>query len=86
MSAITDHTSIAAGESQCDRIAAELRKRAGAWVSLPELALISGSHAVHSRISDLRARGLHIEHRNERKGRMIHSSYRLLLARQGELF
>ena len=82
---MTTHTSIEAGQSQCDLIHAELRRREGAWVSLPELAAASGSMAVHSRIADLRARGLGIEHRNQRKGRMIHSSYRLTAATQAML-
>lgn len=74
---MSTHVSPQAGASQCDLILAELEHQRGEWVSLPILAAASGSMAVHSRIADLRARGLQIEHRNERKGRMIHSSYRL---------
>lgn len=83
---MTTHTSASAGQSQCDIILAELTRHAGAWVSLPELAAVSGSMAVHSRIADLRARGLHIEHRNQRKGRMVHSSYRINAPTQATLF
>jgi biotin operon repressor len=84
---ITTHTSATAGLSQCDLILAELQRAAGRWVGLPDLHRASGSMAVHSRIADLRARGLPIEHRNERHGRMIHSSYRLVTADvQPELF
>ena len=75
---MTAHPSAAAGLSQCDLILAVLERHAGAWVSLPELASASGSMAVHSRIADLRARGKTIEHRNERKGRIVHSIYKLL--------
>lgn len=73
---MTSHPS-AAGLSQCDLILAELERRAGTWVSLLDLAAVSGSMAVHSRIADLRARGKTIDHKNDRKGRTIHSSYRL---------
>lgn len=83
---MTSHASPAAGQSQCDLILAELRRKEGAWVSLPELAAASGSMAVHSRIADLRTRGLHIEQHNQRKGRMIHSSYRLTATTQATLF
>ncbi len=72
------HVSPIAGTSQCDAILAALKERAGQWVGLPALYNVSGSMAIHSRIADLRARGHRIEHRNERVGRMIHSSYRLL--------
>lgn len=75
---MTSHPSAAAGLSQCDLILAVLERHAGTWISLLELAAASGSMAVHSRIADLRARGKTIEHRNERKGRTVHSSYRLL--------
>lgn len=80
------HPSPQAGASQCELILAELQRRAGAWVSLPELARVSNSMAVHSRIADLRARGASIEHRNQRVGRMIHSSYRLKTYGQLPLF
>lgn len=77
----TTHPSASAGASQCDLILAELERADGAWVGLPLLHAASGSMAVHSRIADLRTRrGLTIEHRNQRKGRTIHSSYRLISA------
>jgi biotin operon repressor len=72
------HPSTAAGATQCDTILASLKLHQGDWVSLVHLATLSGSMAVHSRIADLRARGHAIDHKNERKGRMIHSSYRLV--------
>jgi biotin operon repressor len=75
---MTQHPSITAGTSQCDLILAALQRAAGRWVGLPDLHRASGSMAVHSRIADLRARGLDIEHRNQRAGRMVHSSYRLI--------
>jgi hypothetical protein len=83
---ITNHTSPEAGISQCDRILAELQRHAGHWVSIIQLAAVSGSMAVHSRISDLRGKGHHIDHRNERRGRMVHSSYRLGGLKQPTLF
>lgn len=87
MSTTTDHPSPLCGASQCGRILAALQDRAGQWVSLIDLAQVSGSMAVHSRIADLRARGHQVEQKSERKGRMIHSSYRLVaFTGQGELF
>lgn len=84
---ITNHPSPDTGVSQCDKILASLQLHAGRWVALTHLAAISGSMAVHSRIADLRSRGHSIDHRNERVGRMIHSSYRLVTADvQPELF
>lgn len=74
---ITDHPSTASGNSQNDAILQALDEAAGKWVAMPELSRLSGSYNVHSRISDLRNRGHQIEHRNERRGRMIHSFYRL---------
>jgi len=83
----TTHTSSAAGLSQCDLILAALERAAGRWVGLPDLHRASGSMAVHSRIADLRARGLTIEHRNQRVGRSVHSSYKLIPATyQPDLF
>lgn len=75
---MTTHTSTETGASQCDLIFAELKRSEGKWVGLPELAAVSGSMAVHSRIADLRDRKLIIQHRNQRIGRKVHSSYRLL--------
>lgn len=51
----------AAHGSQAAAILARLLETPGAWVPMPELAAISGAYAVHSRISDLRKRGYHIE-------------------------
>lgn len=74
---MTTHPSPSTGDSQCQRILTLLQERLGEWVAMPELVRASGSYVVHSRIADLRARGHRVEHRNERKGRMVHSSYRL---------
>ena len=73
----TNHTSESSGISQCDSILSELHKANGEWVAMPHLASVSGSYNVHSRVSDLRKAGHNVEHRNERKGRMHHSFYRL---------
>ena len=75
---MTNHPSTSAGLTQCDLILAVLERHAGEWVSLPDLASASRSMAVHSRIADLRKRGKTIEQQNKRKGRIVHSSYRLL--------
>ena len=74
----TTHTAKPTGKTQCEIILDSLRLHAGAWVSMVHLHLLSGSMAVHSRIADLRAAGHQIEQRSERKGRMVHSSYRLI--------
>lgn len=76
---MTTHTSTHAGESQCAQILAMLQERRGAWVSVLQLASLSGSLAVHSRITDLRKRGHAIEQQSHRSGRKIHSEYRLPL-------
>ena len=66
------------GISQCDCILDRLRSDRGEWVPMPELYRVSGAFAVHSRIADLRKRGLTIEHRNERgEAGQVHSYYRL---------
>lgn len=75
----TQFASLASGCSQCDAILARLRERAGAWVQMPELCRVSGAYAVHSRISDLRARGHEIEQRSKRAGRTVQSAYRLVV-------
>jgi catalase (peroxidase I) len=67
------------GLSQCEKILRFLKKKNGEWVSMVDLWRISGSMAVHSRISDLRKEGAIIEHKNERRpDGVIHSFYRLL--------
>ena len=73
-----NHPSLAAGSSQCDLILELLSASNGRWVSMIDLHRVSGSMAVHSRIADLRERGLHIEQHSVRKGRSVHSSYRLI--------
>lgn len=84
----TTHPSLTVGASQCDKIESILRQREGTWVPVTDLAFASGSLAVHSRINDLRTkRHLTIEQKNVRKGRMVHSHYRLTTgAVQAELF
>lgn len=62
--------------TQCSLILAELTRRHGQWVSMPELAEVSGAYAVHSRISDLRADGYLIDVRQE-GSRPRKSFYRL---------
>lgn len=64
-------------KSQSTSILDRLLSKAGSWVPMPELASVSGAYAVHSRISDLRKAGHEIEHRNERRGRIVASFYRL---------
>ena len=74
---MTTHPSPAEGSSQCDRILDRLQRTPGDWVPMPSLARIAGGYAVHSRVSDLRAKGYHIEQQNRRTGRKIHSFYRI---------
>lgn len=74
---MTTHASRHAGLSQADKILAELQRQSGRWVSMLVLHQVSGSMAVHSRIADLRTLGHVIHQRNERKGRTVHSYYRL---------
>ena len=63
--------------SQCDLIKTELERNAGKWVAMPRLVELSGSYVIHSRISDLRKRGLTIEQRSERVDGTCRSEYRL---------
>lgn len=66
------------GETQCQAILNHLEQHRGKWVAMPDLVRVSGAYAVHSRISDLRARGHHIVQRNERSGRTVKSFYLLV--------
>lgn len=71
-----------AGRSQNDLLEDALKSRAGEWIAMPELARIGsgtehGFCMVHSRVADLRKRGLVIEQRSERVGGKVHSFYRL---------
>ena len=74
---MTTHPIQTTGTSQSDRIHRRLRESSGEWVDLPELVKCSGAYAVHSRVSDLRKRGVHVEHRNIRHGKTVMSFYRL---------
>lgn len=71
------------GESQCARIAAYLEKRRGQWIPMPELAVEGGGRSpngfcmVHSRVADLRKRGLKIEQSNTWQDGQCHSFYKL---------
>jgi hypothetical protein len=66
--------------SQAAAILARLMETPGIWVPMPELAALSGAYAVHSRISDLRKRGYHIETKVVCR-RPKHSFYRIILPR-----
>lgn len=78
----TPHPIPSTGASQCDLILDALRRAPG-WVTMLDLHRASGSHAVHSRIADLRARGHEIAQwsdqvRNPVTGRVqCRSHYRL---------
>jgi len=56
----TPHPNRTKADSQCGKILALLEQRRGEAVSLFDLWQVSGSMAVHSRISDLRERGYNI--------------------------
>ena len=73
------HPSTTAGASQCETILALLVAAAGRWVSMMDLHRASGSMAVHSRIADLRKRGHDIRQKNDRLGKSVRSSYKLIL-------
>ena len=64
-------------KSKANRILERLREDPEMWVPMPLLAALSNTYAVHSRISDLRKAGHEIEHRNEYRGRIVASFYRL---------
>lgn len=71
------------GWTQCERIRRRLKAARGAWVRMPTLARVGagspqGFCIVHSRIADLRGRGIQIEQRSEwHNGRCL-SFYRLV--------
>lgn len=74
----TEFEKLSAGQSQCALILAELQRRPGEWVPMPELWRVSGAFAVHSRIADLRKRGYVIVHKNTHQpDGSIHSFYQL---------
>jgi hypothetical protein len=67
---------------QADLVLARLQESPGEWVSMPELARISGSMNIHSRIDQLRHQGgHHIENFMQRRpgSRRNDSFYRLIL-------
>lgn len=66
--------------TQAEAILAELQSHPGEWVSMHRLYQVSGAHAVHSRIADLRADGHPIDNRilpPARRGGPKRSEYRL---------
>jgi len=63
--------------TQNDTIAETLLARRGEWVPMTQLGRAAGCWAVHSRIADLRKRGMQIENRKEKRKGKVHSSYRL---------
>jgi len=75
----TEFQQRAGGASQCDVILRRLQEAPESWVGALELHQLSGSLAVHSRISDLRGRGHDIQQRCEMaQGQTKHSYYRLM--------
>ena len=71
-----------AGETQCERILAELERCHPNWVPMPQFARVgagndNGFCMVHSRIADLRKQGRRIDQRSSREGNQCHSEYRL---------
>lgn len=71
----TTFTSSGVGDSQCSKIEAYLKEHPGEMVPMPQLYEVSGAFAVHSRIADLRRRGMKIENVSERVNSKIHSFY-----------
>jgi hypothetical protein len=76
----SSHPSTVSGNSQCNLILRELKRKKGQWVPMPRLVSCSGSYNVHSRIADCRRRGAVILHENKYKhqGRKVMSFYRLI--------
>jgi hypothetical protein len=72
-----EHAILEAGESQEDVILGYLQANLGREVPMPRLYEISGSMAVHSRISSLRRRGVSIINRVDRSSRPYKSYYKL---------
>lgn len=73
------------GRTQCERIERYLAKYEGRWIGMPTLARVGagspqGFCIVHSRISDLRERGLRIEQESRREAGRCASFYRLVPA------
>lgn len=54
-----------ASPTQNDLLEAYLRGHPNRWITMPDLAYVIGAYAVHSRIADLRKRGMTIEHVND---------------------
>lgn len=72
---MTTHTSTSSGMSQCEKIAVHLMARPGVPVAMPELHEVSGSMNIHSRIADLRKRGMNIENKTVWSGKSVQSFY-----------
>lgn len=68
------------GVSQCAKILYALAAKEGEWVEMPDLWRASGAFAVHSRIADLRKRGLKITQESIWKEGIVHSRYKLEVA------
>jgi hypothetical protein len=74
----TEFQESGAGLSQNELIETRLTEKRGQWVPMPELSQLSGSYVVHSRVSDLRKKGLQIESKTEQHGKTKHSFYKLV--------
>jgi hypothetical protein len=77
----TEFDQASSGKSQCDKILERLLLTPGQWVSTLELHQISESLAVHSRINDLRGRGMKIEQHSEHLNGKCFSNYRLVASK-----
>ena len=65
------------GMTQNDRLEAIFREHPGEWLPMPDLARGIRAYAVHSRVADLRRRGMQIESRSTTQPgtRQRHSFY-----------
>jgi hypothetical protein len=72
--------------SQASLILAELQRRPGVNVPMPDLVRVSGAFAVHSRVAELRKRGYQIENDidHDPVSAAKHSYYRLVPLSSGE--
>ena len=64
--------------STVDRLATFFEARPGQWIDGMALAQIAGSYAWRTRVSDLRKRGLTVENRQRKIGRLTISEYRFV--------
>ena len=73
-----EHVVSQVAESQNDRLQAHFQACAGEWLAMPDLVRVVGAYAIHSRVAELRKRGMMIVNKRVREpgSRLCHSFYR----------